>query len=617
MQFYSMYIHHFEPRITPLRKLTINHEYTSPVAPIWTDADQHALNDLKGAILSTPCLMHFNHKRLVVIRTNFSSKGFGYVVCQPGTDVASKQAMAAYRAGKDFAFMMKESSAVLRPVAFGGRRCRGNKVCLHSHLGKGFAGDWAINKNLHMLFGTQFVWATDCYAVRFILSYDGNNPAVLRLQMRLMCWDIDIVHQNDTHLTNADYWSCLGKDICFNPHFREYLQFDSSLRAEFPAPTALPMLPQNMPYYHGPRIPSQNGSSVQDADAAYCQALISTITSSKGIGLTHLPYISVWFGDFDTVTPSDAHVSTNHKIPGLAQQTLQFSWAVYSFGGGHFVSTISSHNLSFCVKIACNQYELGRVLFREFTLCPRIFNSGNEMLDHICASDDISQIHGYLILFLCFKDSDTTSLFWQLQGTIVAQLRSLRDLQVVVAIVLPDHDGRCVTSVVTSLKSKGWRITHSDVSYPDQGDTIAGACQVLIGVHTSCASIVEPIFLKEPPPTSTGPIVLSIWEPFNWPEHSVSLAKDDEDFCWQDVCFATTEPLTPSGSPNGVYVKYFLHHSGSDDACLSGSAVISTAGLCPPFDACPNTNMFQHLFGIKFAYKNHTHVRGISPFEFA
>ena len=124
---------------------------------------------------------------------------------------------------------------------------------------------------------------------------------------------------------------------------------------------------------------------------------------------------------------------------------------------------------------------------------------------------------------------------------------------------------------------------------------------MLIGVHTLCASIVKPIFLKESPPTPTRPIGLSIWEPFNWPGHLVSLAKDDTDFCHQDVCFVTTEPSTPSESPNDVHIKYFLHHPGSDDACLSGSVIISTAGLCPPFNACQNTNMFQHLFGIKFA----------------
>ncbi len=118
VQFYSMYIHHFKLWISPLSKLTINHD----INPIWTDAAQEVLSNFKGVILSNPCLIIFNHKRRVVIRTNFSSKGFGYVVCQPGTGTgaAFEQAMAAYRAGKDFAFMTKESSAVLRLVAFGG-----------------------------------------------------------------------------------------------------------------------------------------------------------------------------------------------------------------------------------------------------------------------------------------------------------------------------------------------------------------------------------------------------------------------------------------------------------------------------------------------------------------
>jgi hypothetical protein len=184
VQFYSVYIHHFELRIAPLREITIKSEYTEPVGPLWNNADRLSMDDLEEAIISDPCLMRFNHKRLIVLRTDFSSRGFGFVVSQPGTDECSEAAMVAYRSGSDFAFMTKEATGVLRPVAFGGRRCRGNEVRLHSHLGEGFAGDWAINKNRHMLFGTQFVWVTDCYAIQFILSYDGNNPAVLRLQMR-------------------------------------------------------------------------------------------------------------------------------------------------------------------------------------------------------------------------------------------------------------------------------------------------------------------------------------------------------------------------------------------------------------------------------------------------
>jgi hypothetical protein len=221
--FYSKFIHHFEMQVTPLHELIIKSDYSDPAAPIWTKAAQHARNDLKVAILADPCLMRFNYRPLVVCRTDFSSKGSGYVVCKTGTNTASKQAMAAYQAGQDFALMTKESSAVLHPVAFGSRHCCGNEIHLRSHLGKGFAGNWAINKICHYLFGTRFVWVTDCYAIWFLFSYDSNNPAILQLQMWLMCWGVDIVHHNNTHLTDAYYWLCLGEDICFDPHFHDYL----------------------------------------------------------------------------------------------------------------------------------------------------------------------------------------------------------------------------------------------------------------------------------------------------------------------------------------------------------------------------------------------------------
>jgi hypothetical protein len=614
VQFYSKFIHHFELRVTPLRELVTNNEYVDPVAPIWTEATQRAMDDLKESILSDPCLMRFDHNRLVVLRTDFSSAGFGYVVCQPGMDEASERAMAAFQVGQDFMFMSKDSSAVLRPVAFGSRRCQGNEVRLHSHLGEGFAGNWAINKNCHYLFGTQFVWVTDCYAIRFILSYDGNNPAILCLQMRLMCWDVTIVHQNDSHLADADYWSHLGEDICFNPHFQAYLQY-VLLRATYPAPTELPMLPQHMPYYRGPRVALQLETPPSDADATYCQGLLSTIIQGNIGGRSHLSNVSIRFGDFDSVTPADAHASNNHEIPCLAGQILRFRWAVYSFGGGHFSSTIISRNLPFCVSLACDQYKSGHALFREFTSCNTIFASGTEMLNYIRGSGDVSQIHGYLIHSLCFKDSETTSTFSQLQGTIVSQLRMLRDLQVVVAIVLSDHNSRCVTSFVRTINSNGWKILKHDISFPAQGNSVAGACHIIIGIHSSCASTAQPLLLKEAPPTSPQPLGSFLWEPFNRTDYSVSLAKDDDDFCCQDVRF-TASTTVPTGVLRGILIRYFLHHPNSDEN-LTGTSVVSTEGLCPPFDACPNTNLFQHLYGIKFAYEGHLCVRGISPFEFA
>ncbi len=161
-QFYSKYIHHFELMIIPLRELTAKREYTDPVAGIWTEACQRSLDDICEAIISNPCLLCYNRDRLVILCTDFSALGFGYVVCQAGTEEALEAAMKAYCLGSDFNFMTKESSATVRPVAFGGRQCRGNEVRLHSHLGECFAGDWAINKNHHMPFGQRFVWVTDC-----------------------------------------------------------------------------------------------------------------------------------------------------------------------------------------------------------------------------------------------------------------------------------------------------------------------------------------------------------------------------------------------------------------------------------------------------------------------
>lgn len=206
-QFYSKYIHHLELRITPLQEFTTKHEYTDPVAVagIWSNACQRSFEDIRKAIISDPCLLRYNCNHLLILRTNFSALGVGYIFCQPSTDDASEAAMKAYCSGANFSFMTKDSSATVRPVVFGGRQCSGNEICLHSHLGKCFAGDWAINKNRHMLFGQRFVWVADCYAARFILSYDGNNPAILRLQMRLMCWDVDIGYRNDIHLTDVDY----------------------------------------------------------------------------------------------------------------------------------------------------------------------------------------------------------------------------------------------------------------------------------------------------------------------------------------------------------------------------------------------------------------------------
>jgi hypothetical protein len=180
MQFYSRFIPHFEVRIMPLRDI-LHKDYLSTLGLLWTKAAKAAFDKMCQAILADPCLRQYNHHKLLVLRTDFSAKGFGCVARQPVDDNISLQAMHQCMQGNSFGFMTKDSAASLQPVKYGCRCTCGNKKHLRSHLGEAFSGDYAINKCCHMAFGQLFVWATDCYALKFILSYDGRNTAFLHL----------------------------------------------------------------------------------------------------------------------------------------------------------------------------------------------------------------------------------------------------------------------------------------------------------------------------------------------------------------------------------------------------------------------------------------------------
>jgi hypothetical protein len=159
---------------------------------------------------------------------------------------------------------------------------------------------------------------------------------------------MDIVHRNNILLTDADYWSRLGVDICYVPLFKSCLDFDRGLREKFPEPIKLPLFPENMLHYRGPHVipPSDTAKPVNDVH--HCKSL-----QPPSQRLTAMAFPK--FGDIGTLAPSDGHASTNHKFTCYSQQVLHHSWAVYSVGGGHFASTISSRCLTFCVKLAWDQ----------------------------------------------------------------------------------------------------------------------------------------------------------------------------------------------------------------------------------------------------------------------
>ncbi len=217
--------------------------------------------------------------------------------------------------------------------------------------------------------GRRFLRVTDCYAVKFILSYDGTNQAILRLQMQLMGWDVDIVHRHNKHLVDTNYWSRLDADLCYNPLFRTYLRLVKDLKQNHPALTKIPMNVEHMPYYQGPCIPnlkhSLDGSNViaphtnfhdqASVDVVdHAGAMIMTqIVTSGNLGFTSLSHRPVQFSTFGSSNAPDtkpiSRVLYNSELPVIAYSASHFPWAVYGFNSGHFVSIIEQRNLPFLI----------------------------------------------------------------------------------------------------------------------------------------------------------------------------------------------------------------------------------------------------------------------------
>jgi hypothetical protein len=76
------------------------------------------------------------------------------------------------------------------------------------------------------------------------------------------------------------------------------------------------------------------------------------------------------------------------------------------------------------------------------------------------------------------------------------------------------------------------------------------------------------------------------------------------------------KPMDTSLS-TGVVIKYYLHSKGSDVTILAGSSVLSEDSVCPPFESCPNQNLFQQCFGLEFHHDGYIYICAISTHKFA
>ena len=194
-----------------------------------------------------------------------------------------------------------------------------------------------------------------------------------------------------------------------------------------------------------------------------------------------------------------------------------------------------------------------------------------------------------------YQTSKSATAFWLIQASIVAQLRIICQLILFVAFVHPDHDSRSVSRFVKTLTSSGWVISSTKISFPDQGDSIIGTTNILVGIHDSTQSKVDALLFRTPPSPHPLPLAAYIWEPFNSKEYIMLYAKGDDLFSLDENNGIRATLLSSSMAsciPPGVEVLYFLHKRNVNTTCVAGASVLSLDSLCPPYDCSPNTNLF-------------------------
>ena len=109
--FYMKWIPYFELRILPLRNLIkkyhLDHKFKKGEIP---PACEKVYKEIKTAILSKPILQRADIKKRFYLKTDFSSAGLGFALCQPDNSPEALAAMHAEDKGGECQFDLLTSS---------------------------------------------------------------------------------------------------------------------------------------------------------------------------------------------------------------------------------------------------------------------------------------------------------------------------------------------------------------------------------------------------------------------------------------------------------------------------------------------------------------------------
>ena len=650
-QFYSGYIPFFKLRIKSLRQLC-RLDYDHTITPEdWTATCKAQWEFIKKSILSDPCLAQYDPNKRIYLKTDFAVVGMGYVVCQPANDEVSMAAMEREAQGGPCEFLASSTSLSsppqLRPIAMGSRRNKGYELRLHSHLGEAFTVDWALGQNRLYLWGGRFTSITDCHSLKYCLTYEGSNPVLLRMQMRLMLWNMDIVHRTRDYNVDSDYMSKLALDSRFDPLLSKYLQVAAELRDKYPPPSG-DILPSMLPGYRQPRNappPSHcntrgitiDGVPLDPLDVAHAIQLHTSVTDSiqrynDKISIYPIHYFTPTNGpvrQFVTTrsqsrqptppsppTPPQLQPLQNNELSSGTRQLTTYQAILYGFGGGHVCHSLSK--LPPCIRFVAGAdlSTAGRALMHSELHIPRVFSTSRQLVNWILSDDDL-YVDFVIIHAPPTLDASSVLRWWKSQVQLLLHSRLRRGTQLFV-IFIPSAfaSTKPPREFFDKLTSDGWVLSHQDLHFSAFGDSIDDVSHTIFGVHRSASASVAPLQVLTPPLLRPEPISSFIYQQFNESSFAISFAKSMIDQYDPDSDLVAVDPLPSASSPVTFRSrrKYNLLPRTDLAGSTVGAGVYDVSCLMPPVTA-PSDNIFDNLFGIEYDCMNTTLVRQISPYE--
>ena len=178
-------------------------------------------------------------------------------------------------------------------------------------------------------------------------------------------WAMDLHHRNGKFLFHPDYLSRLGADLHFCELTRLYLNKTVNLRQLYP-PVSGRMMPQNMPNYRAPRIKSALG-----ADPAIGSLMAQISLGNSGGHELCLQVVPVRTGFLSQEEQQSMRYVPlhNHDVAVHAASLVAYSFAVYGFNTGHFIS--ASARIPIQIAMAADIRPCGRAMFKKHTDCPK------------------------------------------------------------------------------------------------------------------------------------------------------------------------------------------------------------------------------------------------------